>query len=59
VVAGRAENRLRRVVHAALGGSRQRRRVISPTDFEFISENSQISAVREFMASLPSVLSVY
>jgi len=44
------------VLHAALGGSRQRCRVINPTDFEFISENSQIVAVREFMASLPSVL---
>ena len=44
------------VIHAALSASRQRRRTISPTDFEFISENSQIAAVREFMASLQSAL---
>jgi hypothetical protein len=44
------------VIHAALRASRQRRRTISPTDFEFISENGQIAAVREFMASLGDVL---
>jgi hypothetical protein len=44
------------VMHAALGASRQPCRAINPADFEFISENSQIAGVREFMASLPSVL---
>lgn len=44
------------VIHAALGASRQRCRAINPADFEFISRNGQIAAVREFIASLPSVL---
>jgi hypothetical protein len=44
------------VLHAALSATRQRSRTVSPTDFDFISANSQIAAVREFMASLPSVL---
>lgn len=44
------------VMHAAVRASRQPRRAIDPTEFEFISENSQIAAVREFMAALPSVL---
>jgi hypothetical protein len=44
------------VIHAALGASRQPGGRINPTDFEFISQNSQIAAVRQFMASLPSVL---
>jgi hypothetical protein len=44
------------VIHAALGASRQRQRAIDPADFEFISQNSQIGAVREFIASLQSVL---
>jgi hypothetical protein len=44
------------VIHAALAASRQSCRRIDPTDFEFISQNSQIAAVRQFMASLPSVL---
>jgi len=44
------------VVHAALQASRQTRGAINPTDFEFISENCQIAAVRGFMASLPSAL---
>ena len=44
------------VIHAALNPSRQPLLVIKPTDFEFISENSQIAAVREFMASLPTLL---
>jgi Family of unknown function (DUF6178) len=43
-------------IHAALSASRDRCRSISPTDFAFISENSEIVAVREFIASLPSVL---
>ena len=44
------------VIHAALGASRRRSRTISPTNFEFISDNSQTAAIRQFMAALPSVL---
>jgi len=44
------------VIHAALSASRQRHRAIDPADFEFIAQNSQIEAVREFMASLQLVL---
>ena len=44
------------VIHAALDAPRQRRRTINPADFAFISQNSQIAAVHEFMASLPSAL---
>ena len=44
------------VIHAALDAPRHRRRTINPVDFAFISQNSEIAAVREFMASLPSVL---
>lgn len=44
------------VAHAALDASRTRARRISPSDFEFIAENAQIEAIREFMASLPSML---
>jgi hypothetical protein len=44
------------VIHAALDAPRQRRRTINPADFAFISQNSQIAGVREFMASLPSAL---
>ena len=42
------------VMHAALGASRQRR--VNATDYVFISGNSQIATVHEFMASLPSIL---
>ena len=44
------------VIHAALDRSSQGRRTINPADFAFISQNSQIAAVREFMTSLPSAL---
>jgi hypothetical protein len=44
------------VIHAAVSASRRRLRAVNPTDFEFISQSRQIAAVREFMASLPSVL---
>jgi hypothetical protein len=44
------------VIHAALSAARQHRRTIDPTDFMFISQNSQVAAVRQFMASLQSVL---
>ena len=45
------------VMHAGLGASRGARPLaVSATAFEFISENSQIAAVREFMLSLPGIL---
>jgi hypothetical protein len=45
------------VLHAALRASRNpRQRSVSATAFEFISENGQITAVREFMRSLPETL---
>ena len=44
------------VMHAAVRASQRRRRAIDPADFEFIADNSQVAAVREFLASLPSTL---
>ena len=45
------------VLHAALGASRNpRTRSVSASAFEFISENSQIASIREFMHSLPETL---
>ncbi len=44
------------VMHAAVGASERRGLSINATDFEFITRNSQIAAVREFVASLPSAL---
>jgi len=44
------------VIHAALDAPPQRRLAINPADYAFISQNSQIAVVREFMASLPSAL---
>ena len=45
------------VMHAGLGASRGARPLaVSATAFEFISENSQIATVREFMLSLPEIL---
>ena len=45
------------VLHAGVGASKDSRRLsVSATDFEFISENSQIASVREFMQSLPEIL---
>jgi Family of unknown function (DUF6178) len=44
------------VMHAAIGASRRRCRTIDATDFEFIAQNSQIAAIREFLESLPSRL---
>lgn len=38
-------------------GAPSRARSVSPSAFEFISENGQIAAVRAFMESLPDVLS--
>ena len=45
------------VLHAALAGSRNSRtRAVSATEFEFISENSQIAIVHEFIQALPGAL---
>jgi hypothetical protein len=46
------------VLHAALSASRNRRvRSVNASAFEFISENRQIASVREFLQSLPEILS--
>ncbi|HET9568165.1 MAG TPA: hypothetical protein VFP16_07320, partial [Vicinamibacterales bacterium] len=46
------------VMHAGLSAGRGfGTHAVSATDFEFISENSQIASVREFLRLLPSVLS--
>jgi hypothetical protein len=46
------------VLHAAAGASRNPRlRTVRTSDFEFISENSQIASVHAFMESLPETLS--
>jgi len=45
------------VLHAALNASRNpRMRTVSAYAFEFISENSQITSIREFIRSLPDTL---
>ena len=45
------------VLHAALGASRNpRTHSVSASASEFISENSQIASIREFMESLPETL---
>ena len=45
------------VLHAGIGASQgSRRREISATAFEFISENSQIASVHDFMRLLPETL---
>lgn len=44
------------VMHAALRASRGSSLRIDPTDFTFISDNSQIATIRAFVASLPSLL---
>lgn len=44
-------------LHAGVGASRDSRTLsVSASDFEFISENSQIASVHEFMRSLPETL---
>jgi len=44
-------------LHAGVGASRDPRTPsVRASDFEFISENSQIASVREFMRSLPEIL---
>jgi hypothetical protein len=43
-------------LHADVGASKDSRTLsVSASDFEFISENSQIASVREFMQSLPEI----
>jgi hypothetical protein len=45
------------VMHASIAASRRHSsHAIEPADFAFISENSQIEAVHEFLESLPSAL---
>jgi hypothetical protein len=45
------------VMHAAIAASRGTRTLaVDASAFEFISENSQIASVREFMQSLPDIL---
>ena len=45
------------VLHAGVGASKDSWTTsVSASDFEFISENSQIASVREFMQSLPERL---
>ena len=45
------------VIHAGIGASRgSPTRAVSASAFEFISENSQVASVREFMQSLPETL---
>jgi hypothetical protein len=45
------------VIHASMAATRESRtRSVSACAFEFISANSQIASVREFMQSLPEVL---
>ncbi|MBO0857398.1 MAG: hypothetical protein J2P21_02900 [Chloracidobacterium sp.] len=45
-------------LHAGVGASQDSRTLsVSATDFEFISENDQITAIRKFIRSLPESLS--
>jgi len=45
------------VIHAAMAASRDpRTRAVNASAFEFISENSQVASIREFMQSLPEKL---
>jgi hypothetical protein len=45
------------VIHAGIGAPRgPRTRALSASDFEFISENSQMASVREFMRLLSETL---
>jgi hypothetical protein len=45
------------VLHARVGESKDLpTRSVSINEFDFISENSQIATVREFMQSLPEIL---
>jgi hypothetical protein len=45
------------VIHAGIGASRgSPTRAVSASAFEFISENSQVATVRDFMQSLPETI---
>lgn len=44
------------VLHAAIDAAQRSRRQIDPGEFVFVSENSQIAVVRDFMRRLPSTL---
>lgn len=45
-------------LHAGVGASQKSGALsVNAADFEFISENSQIASIREFMRSLPEILS--
>jgi hypothetical protein len=45
------------VLHSVVGASKDSRTLsVTASDFEFISENSQVASVREFMQSLPERL---
>jgi hypothetical protein len=45
------------VLHAGIRATRgSGTHAVSATDFEFISENSQIASIREFLRSLPETL---
>ncbi len=44
------------VLHAGLHASRSRTLRVSATDFEFISENAQLTLIREFLDALPETL---
>jgi hypothetical protein len=44
------------VLHAAIRASRDHTRSINPSDYEFISQHSQIASVREFLDSLATRL---
>jgi len=44
------------VLHAAIAARNSGTRAVSSTEFQFISENSQIATVHEFIETLPTVL---
>jgi uncharacterized protein DUF6178 len=44
------------VIHGAMAASRSGTHAVSASAFEFISENAQIAAVRDFMRALPELL---
>jgi hypothetical protein len=44
------------VLHGAVPALRRRSHTIDPADFAFIAHSRQIAEIREFMASLPSLL---
>jgi hypothetical protein len=44
------------VIHAALTASRRARRSVGAAEFEFVSHNRQIAAVRDFLTELPALL---